>query len=72
MSLSGDDYKNDFLIAICDLQLTKLNSIHALLTELDDSELVTRLGKELSLDIPDLMEAISAFIGVVRDEKAAA
>lgn len=70
--LTGDDMRNDFLMAICDSNSERLEAVHALLVELDDSELVTRLSSELSVNVPDLIDAVQALLGAVREERDSA
>lgn len=50
-----------------DANLEKLVQIRTLLEELDDSILVEQIGKELSSNIPDIMEAVDAFTGSLRE-----
>jgi len=58
--------------AVAQCNIDRLEQVYALLVELDDSAMVTRLSEEMDTSIPALMESVSAFIGALRIERDAA
>ena len=62
---------NGFPIAICELNLVKLQAVRALLEELQDSEMLQRISGELSVSLDDLEEGVTAIIGAVIEERDA-
>lgn len=62
---------NDFPIAVCEMNLVKLQAVRALLEELQDSEMLQRISNELSLSLDDLEEGVTAIVGAVIEERDA-